>query len=409
MTVDVRPSSIGVDLLAAGRFQDALAPLRLALSLGDAAPATQLNLAIAEDRAGDRDHARRLMRQVAVRLPDWDEPVLRLAESLRAAGETAAAEEAYRQVLDLNPSRPEALIALGGLRLMAGKPEEARELLIRCCGIAPENAEAWNTLGLALRATEATSLALSAFVTAQGLRPECIDYVLNGVGITVEANEGDAELARLTAACQHSPLNPVIQLGRGMLLERLGRRAEAIDALEAATELTPDELVPLRLLGGVLARSSRVAHAEQVLRRVSALEPTNPQVRNDHAAVLMRLHRHAEARAILLETLDSHGPDISILCNLANATACVGLQEEAVAIVRRAIDLNPNALLPRRALCNTLPYREGTTGAELLAAMRDCSAALPRTPQPPLRNTPDPGRRLVVGLLSGTLRSHPVG
>ena len=91
MTPDI---PIGVDLLSDGRVHDALAPLRLALSLGNTDPATLLNLAIAEDRAGERERGRRLMRQVAVRLPEWDEPVLRLAESLRAAGESMAAEEA---------------------------------------------------------------------------------------------------------------------------------------------------------------------------------------------------------------------------------------------------------------------------------------------------------------------------
>jgi predicted O-linked N-acetylglucosamine transferase (SPINDLY family) len=423
MTVDVRPTRAeappatpedppqpaGVDLLAAGRFQDALAPLRLALSLGDTTPATLLNLAIAEDRAGDRERGRRLMRQMAVRLPDWDEPVLRLAESLRAAGDTMAAEEAYQQVLELNPSRPEALIALAGLLLMRGQVRTAQNLLIRCCGVAPDNAEAWNTLGLALRRTDAPSAALTAFVKAQGLQPNRLDYVLNGVAVTLDANESEAELARLTVACEQNPLNPTIQLGRGMLLERMGRRTEAIDALEAASELTPDAVVPLRMLGGVLARSSRVGHAEQVLRRLGVLDPGNPQARNDHAVVLMRLHRHAEARALLLEILDTYGPDASILCNLANATACVGLQDDAVDIARRAIALYPGAVLPRRALCNTLPYRDATTGAELLAAMRDCSAALPRVAQPPLGNTRDPDRPLVVGLLSGTLRSHPVG
>ncbi len=409
MTVDVLSSRAGVELLAAGRFQDALAPLRMALSRGETAPATLLNLAIAEDRAGDRERARRLMRQVAVRLPDWDEPVLRLAESLRAAGEISAAEDAYQRVLELNPSRSEGLIALGGLLLLRGQADEARNLLIRCCGIAPGNAEAWNTLGLALRATGAHSLALTAFVTAQGLRPKRLDHVLNGVEVALDAREGAAELARLTAACDQNPVNPAIQVGRGMLLERLGRRSEAIDALEVAPELAPGDLVPLRLLGGVLARSSRVRQAEQVLRRVGVLDPDNPQVGNDHAAVLMRLHQHAEAHTILRKILNSHRRDTSVMCNLANATVCLGLQEEAVDIVRHAILLDPDAVLPRRALCNTLPYRDGTTGAELLSAMRDCSAVLPRVVQPLLGNTPEPDRPLVVGLLSGTLRSHPVG
>jgi protein O-GlcNAc transferase len=407
--VDLQVHPSGVELLAQGRFDDALASLRLEFSLGNTAPATLLNLAIAEDRAGDRDRGRRLMRQLAICLPNWDESVLRLAESFRASGEIKLAEEAYRQVLHVNPDRPEALIALGGLLLMLGQAGEARDLLIRCCRVAATNAEAWNTLGLALRATGAPESALTAFITAQGLRPDCLDDVLNGVEVALDANVGDAELDRLSIACERDPLSPVLQIGRGVLLERLGRRAEAIDALEAATELAPDELVPLHLLGGVLARSSRVRQAEQVLRRVSVLNPDNPQVRNDHAAVLMRLHRHAEARAILRDILDRHGPHTGILCNLANATACVGEQEEAVEIARRAIELDPNAALPRRALCNTLPYRDGTTGAELLSAMRDCSVALPRELQPQLDNSPDPDRPLVVGLLSGTLRSHPVG
>ncbi|MEA2739850.1 MAG: protein O-GlcNAc transferase, partial [Acetobacteraceae bacterium] len=287
MTIDVRARPVGIDLLAEGRFHDALMPLRRALEMGDMAPTTRLNLAIAEDRAGDRHYARRLCQQVAAELPDWDEPVLRLAESLRAAGEYAEAEKTYQQVLELNPTRPEGLIALGGLLLLRGQAEAAIALLIRCLGVAPNNAEAWNALGLALRATGALGLALSAFISAQGLQPDCLDYVLNGVEVTArlrqggsendEPDEGEAELARLTVECERNPLNPVLQLGRGMLLERLGRRLEAIDVLEAATELTPDELVPLRLLSGILTRSTRIRQAEQVLRRVRTLDPDNPQ------------------------------------------------------------------------------------------------------------------------------------
>jgi predicted O-linked N-acetylglucosamine transferase (SPINDLY family) len=415
MTIDVvagrgaRLAADGVAFLADGRFEDALAPLRLALSLGDAQPATMLNLAIAEDRAGGRDHARRLMRAVTARLPDWDEPLLRLAESFRATGDHAEAEAAYRQVLELNPQRTEALIALGGLLLMRGRPEEARDLLLRCCGVTPDNAEAWNTLGLACKVMGDPRTALTAFVRAQTLAPTVAAYWFNGADVSLDAGEADAELARLAVACEHYPLNPAVHIGLGMLLDRLGRRAEAIDALEAATELAPDSRGPLTLLAAVLARTSRTKQAEAVLRRLSALDPGNVAVENDHAAVLMRLHRHPEARSLLLGVLDRSEPGVVLLSNLANATACVGLQEEAVAVAQRAIALDPEAVLPRRVLCNTLAYRDGVTGAELLTAMRDCSAVLPRTALPPLTNRVDPERHLTVGLLSGTLRAHPVG
>ena len=65
--------------------------------------------------------------------------------------------------------------------------------------------------------------------------------------------------------------------------------------------------------------------------------------------------------------------------------------------------------MPRRVLCNTLPYSDGITGAELLAALKDCSDRLPRESLPPFANTSDPDRPLVIGLLSGSLKAHPVG
>ncbi len=409
MTIDVRPPPVALELMAQGRFQEALAALELAVSRGNIDPVTLLNLAIAQDRTGAKEDAQRLMQQVAERLPAWDEPVLRLAESLRSAGECAAAEDAYRRVLALNSERQEALVALSGLLLMRGKTESARDLLQRCCGINPNNAEAWNTLGVALRSAGAFSQALSAFVVAQRLRPDCVDYVLNGVEVTVPANEGEAELARLAVACDQQPLNAAVQIGRGSLLQRLGRLSDAIDALEAVTELAPGELIPLRLLGGMLLRANRVRQAEEVLRQARTLAPNDASLANDHAVMLMRLHRHPEARAVLENILAGFPGNNAVLCNLAVATSCVGEQEEAVAMALRAIKADPVAALPRRALCNTLPYSDGVMGKPMLAAMRACSVTLPRTTQPALHNDPDPNRPIVVGLLSGALRAHPVG
>jgi predicted O-linked N-acetylglucosamine transferase (SPINDLY family) len=399
----------GMALLSQGRAAEALAALRGAVSGGDTRPPTLLNLALAEDRSGDPARARSLMESVAADLPDWDEPHLRLAESWRAAGESRPAEEAYRDALERNPRREEALIALSGLLLARGEAAEARSLLLRSCSINPCRAETWHALGLAMIGTDEALFALTAFIEAQRLMPHALDYALHGVEAACLAGETAAELARLAAAADADPLNAVLQTARGVLLARSGQRDAAIDALEVAVALAPDAPMPVAFLGGALAHGNRLREAEAALRRAAELDPDNSQLRNDLAAVLMRMHRHAEARTLLLDLPADAARAAPVLCNLANATACLGMQSEAVALARRAIALEPDSVLPRRALCNTLPYLDGIDGATLLAALRDCDARIRRTPMPPLGNAPDPDRKLTIGLLSGTLRSHPVG
>lgn len=399
----------GMALLAADRLAEARAALRAAVALGDTSPVTVLNLALAEDRTDDRPRGRSLMLGLAERLPEWDEPLLRLAESHRAAGETEAAEDAYRQTLERAPHRAEALVALAGLLIARGEAGEARGLLLRCLGRDPDHAEAWDALGLALLRTDDPTIALTAFIEAQRAAPAMLDYALHGIDAATAAGLLEAEETRLSLLCRDDPANPVPRAALGVTLERMGRRDEAIDALMIAAALAPDARVPALLLGGILARSNRLRDAEAALRRAEELDPDNPQVRNDRAAVLMRMHRHAEARDLLFSHVERFGEQVPSLCNLANATACLGYQRDAVDLARRAIALRPDAVLPRRALCNTLPYLDGVTGAELLEALRACGTRLPRAPMPPFANSRDPDRRLTVGLLSGTLKTHPVG
>jgi predicted O-linked N-acetylglucosamine transferase (SPINDLY family) len=66
-------------------------------------------------------------------------------------------------------------------------------------------------------------------------------------------------------------------------------------------------------------------------------------------------------------------------------------------------------VLPWRTLCNTLPYCEDITAETLLEALQSCSSRLPREAGPRFTNDRDPGRPLRVGLLSGNLKTHPVG
>jgi protein O-GlcNAc transferase len=410
--IDLKPArhaARGRAMLANDRPVEALTALRAAIDLGDDSPETLLNLALAEQKGGDHDRAVRLMQELEQRLPNWDEPALRLAELLRAAGQSGDAEAAYRRVLQLNPRREAALLGLAGQLIKRREGEAARDLLMRCCGIAPGRAEAWDALGLALMQTGDKPAAESAFAEAHRLSPQTMEYALRRVEAACAVGSGEALLAWIDAAGEDDPLNPVLRTARGVLLDRLGRRPEALDELEAATILAPGSKVPAILFGEMLARSNRLYEAEAALRRAGELDPDNHQIGNALAAVLFLMQRPAEARAELLALTEGSGDRVNELCNLANATCCLGWQDEAVELAQRAIDLAPDRALPRRALCNTLPYRDGVTGAELLLALKDCSDRLPREILPAFANTRDPDRRIVIGLLSGSLKTHPVG
>ncbi len=372
-------------------------------------PAERLNRAIDLDRAGDSGAAQAAMQQLAECLPDWDEPLARLADCQRACGARETAADTYCAVLALNPNRISALLALGALLIEGGAAQDAVVPLLRCCGLAAENQDAWSTLGRAYADTGSPGLALAALRRAQRLAPGSIAIMQQLVAAALAAGQGTEEAARLDALSACDPLDPILHLARGLILDGLGSLDPAVDALEAAVALAPEAREPIRILAGVLSRTARSRDAEVALRQALVLDPTNPQLMNDHAAVLMRVHRHAEARDLLQQVLWRKGPHASVLCNLANATLCLGMQPEALELARSAIKLDPDAVMPRRSLINTLPYQDGVTGAGLLQAARACAERLPRGSLPVLHKASGQDRMLTVGLLSGSLRTHPVG
>ena len=370
-------------------------------------PVTALIAALATDRAGQGTAARDAMRQLEQAWPAWDEPSVRLAESLRSVGELAAAEQAYQRALERNPQRIEALIAFGAAMVARGAGAEAQTLLVQACGLAADNAEAWNALGHALMQTAEPDTAESAFAVAQRLAPQNLEFAIHRGMAARSAGTDGAELVRLELAAIDDPLDPVPLAARAVLLEQDDQRLIAIELLEAATTLAPGKARLWALLGSALGRVMRTREAETALRRACDLDPTEIQARCDLAAALARLHRHAEARVLLEALVADQGENSVLLCNLACSLVSLGLQADAEAMIRSVLAKWPHSALAHRALVNTLPYAAEASGAGLLSALQDCSTAIVRPAPVTLRAT-EPERRLRLGLLSGLLRTHPV-
>ncbi|MCW3476512.1 tetratricopeptide repeat protein [Limobrevibacterium gyesilva] len=375
----------------------------------DTSPTMLLNKALTEERQGNADAARAWFAEVSRQLPEWDEPVLRRAESFRFAGDDTEAGAAYERVLELNPNRPEALLGLGCLRLKCGDWQQAQTLILRCCAVAPDRADVWDALGVSLLLSGDWPAAESAFAEAHRLDPGNIEIALRRVDAALGAGSGETELCRLELASGNDPTNAALICARGALLERLGRRSEAADLLEVAVALAPGSATATAQLAQCLTREHRIAQAIPYFEAAIALAPDDLGLRNNHAAALVRANRHREAHDALEALIREHGEHVGLLCNLSNALASLGLQEEGAATARRAVEIAPGADTAWRTLCNALPYCDGIGGAALLQAYRSAAATLSRGTPGRVGTPPDPQRRIRLGLLSPALKVHPVG
>jgi predicted O-linked N-acetylglucosamine transferase (SPINDLY family) len=397
---------LGMAHLAACRPAEARPALRRAVALGDTSPTTTLNLALAEAAGGDLSRALTLIAEADAAAPDWAEPALRRAELLRRAGDGVGAAEAYEAALARDPSRPEALIGRAALHIARGDGVSAQMLLLHACAVAPARAEAWDALGLALMLTGDAAAAEAAFGEAVRLEPHAIRWALHRAEAALAAGRAEGELARLEQGQADSPASLA---ARGLLLDRIGRRAEAVDLLDAAAILAPDSALVARVRADTLSRTLDAAGAVAAIERALELDPSSVDLRNNLGAALVRAHRHGRARTVLEALVTEIGPKPGPLCNLANARVSSGDQEGGLAAAREAVAAFPGEPIAWRALANSLVYNSGATGAAL-REVAERGAALLRPPPPPtLANTRDPRRRLRLGLLSATLKTHPVG
>ena len=333
--------------------------------------------------------------------PGWDEPLVLLGQLLRSQGDWHSAEAAYRLALGRNPRRVEALTALGA-HLALVNPAEARVLLTRACAESGATWEAWHALGVACLGDDAPVAAVDALNQACWLLPDRVDILVLRGEASCAAGDANGEWARLD---QLDPFHPATMVARAALFDATGHCDAALDELEAAVAIAPEDPAVLAALGSRLARSGKLAEAEAVLRRAISLD-AGRQARLDLATLLMRLQHPAEALDLLDKLVAEAGPDTTLLCNRAVALCSLGLQAAAADAVRDAKIADPESFLPLRALCNILPYTPGATGATLLEAARAGASLLPRSP--PIQRRAAPAR-LRVGVLSGSLRTHPVG
>jgi len=167
--------------------------------------------------------------------------VFHKAFALQKDGDLAAAEKAYRSVLENNPSHLPSLNNLAAILRRKGRLEAARSLFEQALINHPENADLCLNLGNLLAELGDAEAAFTQFRRAAGIAPDNAAAWFGLTAASLRRNLPEEALAAGKRGLALDPNHAAAWNNLGVALKELGRFDEALDAYERALAVDPDD------------------------------------------------------------------------------------------------------------------------------------------------------------------------
>ena len=273
---------------------------------------------------------------------DADARFDRIVVDLHLKGRVDEARDAYRQLLETAPGHAGAIANLGQILRRQGEQEEALRLYRRAAALPDVTAEILFNLANAEDDAGDAEAALAVLDRAQTLKPEMVPALHKRGLILSRLKRWEEAVDALRAAARIAPEDRVIRCDLGVALNHDGAPELAEPLFRWAIADQPEAARPRRLLADLLSRSRRLDEAETLYRALLK----NGGKEEERAALalaelLVRRSRLEEA-VDLLRTRHAAEPDnANVAIALAGSLLKVHQIVEAVRICRRLLVNNP--------------------------------------------------------------------
>lgn len=204
-------------------------------------------------------------------------PTLQQAIARHRAGDLGTAAQLYRQLIDADPDNAEAYQLLGVLAQQMGKPDLALQLLETAIQLQPRHAAALANLSILLRARGDNAAALAKAEAAVAADPTLAAAQAALGGARAAQQDYAAAVGAYRAALRQAPDNHLLHNDLANTLRRLGQLPDAYATITRALTLAPHTALLHHTRGNILRSAGYADYAQAAFDAAHRLDPTQTE------------------------------------------------------------------------------------------------------------------------------------
>jgi tetratricopeptide (TPR) repeat protein len=290
---------------------------------------------------GDVETAFQLLRQAVSRQPSNVAALELMAEAALRSGRWQDAEFALKSALSLQPDNLNLQLRLGGVFLAKNDASAARDVFRQLTERYPHSDRAWAALGLLDARLGNHDRALRELEQALNENPLLPEVQLTYGELQLMRGDRDRALESLRSAANLLQEDAQVDARLGQTLLALGRTEEALERLRSAVDGGFRPFDVQRCLALALVENGLYAEADRILEEIPPDDSGEGKI--VHGLLLLERNRPTESETLLRDVAKQRPSDFGVLNMLAVSVYRQARYQEAVTLLERAIELDPES------------------------------------------------------------------